>query len=99
MTTPRNLSIKEIREITRRLEEVLKDYQHFRLMDPKYILLDHSDFLRLFKISPRTSSYWREKKVIPYYAVKGKIYFRLSDIHDLLEKNKVENLPEKDADL
>lgn len=97
MKTPENLSISQLREIHRRLDELQKKYRQLRLLDPQYILLDHADFLQLFKISRRTSSNWREKQLLPYYVLKGKIYFRLSDIHELLEKNKVEAKPQQDA--
>ncbi|MGY5846623.1 helix-turn-helix domain-containing protein [Salegentibacter sp. HM20] len=97
MKKPDHLSIKEIREINRKLEGLLKKYQQYRLLEPQFILLDHADFLQLFKISRRTSLSWREQKIIPYYVVVGKIYFRLSDIQELLDKHKVQFKPQQDV--
>ena len=94
-----HFSIKEIREISERMDELLRKYNQFRQIDPKYILLDHADFLQLFKISSRTSFSWRSQDLLPHYVIGSKIYFRLTDIQELLEKHKIEKQPEKDADL
>lgn len=49
--------------------------------------IDNSDFIRVMHISKRTAQDWRDKKVIPYIKIRGKIYYQVKDIKALLEKH------------
>ena len=43
----------------------------------------------LLGVEKRTVSTWREEGIISYSKVLGKIYFKVQDIIDMLEKHKV----------
>ena len=47
-------------------------------------LLDNQDVLQMLKISSRTLQRYRSDKKIPYYTISGKLYYKLSDVHQLV---------------
>lgn len=49
-------------------------------------LLDNQDMCQLFKIAKRTLAGYRQKKLIPYYILDGKAYYKASEIQSLLKK-------------
>ena len=89
MSEQQNLSVARIREIEEKLEWLSRKSHRKEFVDPKKIVLDHFEFLELFKISRRTSQHWRAHFKIPHSRIGGRIYFQLSDIRKLLEAQKV----------
>ena len=83
-----------------RIEEMFrKVMERFDLLDEKLTvkeqtvhpldgekLLDTQDMCLLFKISKRTLAGYRQKKLIPYYAIDGKTYYKASEVLELLKK-------------
>lgn len=55
-------------------------------------VIDNYRFLELMKISSKTAQYWRNKEIIGYSMIGNKIYYRVSDIKDLLDRYHVEPL-------
>lgn len=51
--------------------------------------LDKQDLLQWLHISERTLQGWRSKGLLPYSAIGGKLYYRLSDVEALLEQHLV----------
>ncbi|QEC68747.1 helix-turn-helix domain-containing protein [Panacibacter ginsenosidivorans] len=49
--------------------------------------LDNQEFLQLMHISKRTAQNWRDDGVIPFSQIGYKIYYRMSDIQNLLDRN------------
>ncbi|MDM1415695.1 helix-turn-helix domain-containing protein [Myroides odoratimimus] len=47
-------------------------------------LLDNQDVLQILKISPRSLQRYRSDKKLPYYRLKGKIYYKLSDVQQFI---------------
>ncbi|APA93636.1 MULTISPECIES: helix-turn-helix domain-containing protein [Myroides] len=47
-------------------------------------LLDNQDVLQILKISSRSLQRYRSDKKLPYYRLKGKIYYKLSDIQQFI---------------
>lgn len=47
-------------------------------------LLDNQDVLQLLKISSRSLQRYRSAKKLPYYTISGKLYYKLSDVHQLI---------------
>ncbi|MCC9043593.1 helix-turn-helix domain-containing protein [Myroides sp. M-43] len=47
-------------------------------------LLDNQDVLQILKVSSRSLQRLRSQKLLPYYKVRGKIYYKLSDVQQLL---------------
>lgn len=56
--------------------------------NPYLTFFDNSEFQRVMNISPRLCQKWRDENIINYSMIGGKIYFTLTDIIDLLNKNK-----------
>ncbi len=57
--------------------------------------VDNNQFMDLMKLSRRTAQTWRDEGIIPYYMIGAKIYYKISDIEALLEKNKIERADER----
>jgi hypothetical protein len=53
---------------------------------PQESFLDNAEFIRLMKISKRTAQTWRDEKVISYSQVGAKLYYKLSDVENLLRQ-------------
>lgn len=53
------------------------------------VFLDNQEFLQVMNISKRTAQQWRDSGIIAYSQVGAKIYYRFSDIEDLLNKNHI----------
>lgn len=47
-------------------------------------LLDNQDLMVSFKISARSLQRYRSSGKLPYYTISGKIYYKLSDVHQFL---------------
>ena len=73
--------------ILSKLEQIIKNQKIKTDENPKYVLLDTADVLQLFKISKETAINWRAEGILPFSQIKGKIYYRLSDINKLKNKN------------
>jgi hypothetical protein len=50
-------------------------------------LLDNQDVLQLLKISSRSLQRYRTDKKLPYYTISGKLYYKLSDVHQLIRNS------------
>ena len=51
-------------------------------------IINNVELCDLLKISSKTASNWRDEGILAYYQIKGKIYYKLSDINNLINKNK-----------
>lgn len=49
--------------------------------------LDSQEVLRALNISPRSLQGLRDSKQLPFSRVRGKLYYRLSDLEKLMEDN------------
>ena len=58
---------------------------------PSEQYLDNQEFLLLMKISKRTAQTWRDEGKISFSQVGNKIYYRLSDVEDLLQKHYIKS--------
>jgi hypothetical protein len=56
---------------------------------PSENYLDNQEFLLLMKISKRTAQTWRDEGKISFSQVGNKIYYRLSDVEELLQKHYI----------
>ncbi|MGG7437375.1 helix-turn-helix domain-containing protein [Chryseobacterium arthrosphaerae] len=66
-------------------EQMLKSQSRFIEIDGEQ-LLDNQDVLQLLKISSRSLQRYRTDKKLPYYTISGKLYYRLSDVHQLIRE-------------
>lgn len=62
--------------------------QNFKTkLGPNYNMISNNQFIELFNISSGTATNWREKEVLPYIKIEEKIYYKLSDVKKLIDKN------------
>lgn len=50
-------------------------------------LLDNQDLAQMLKVSNRTLQRYRTDGKIAYYTISGKIYYKVSDVHEFLREN------------
>lgn len=50
-------------------------------------LLDNQDLLQMLKISNRSLQRYRSIGKLPYYTISGKLYYKLSDIHQFIRES------------
>ncbi|MBL4587465.1 MAG: helix-turn-helix domain-containing protein [Flavobacteriales bacterium] len=55
--------------------------------DPENVWLDNQEFCQLLKISKRTAQNYRDNGIVPFSQMASKVYYRLSDVHAMLEKH------------
>jgi hypothetical protein len=51
--------------------------------------IDNSEFIQRMKISKRTAQTWRDEKRISYSQIGAKIYYKLSDVENLLVQSSI----------
>lgn len=77
-------------EITNKLSEISKKLDHANKKNPLTdVWLDIFETCMLLKISKRTLQSYRDKLVLPFSQIGGKIYFRAADIEQHLMKHYV----------
>lgn len=57
--------------------------QHF----PNDPFIDNSKFIELMGISAKTAQTWRDQGIVDFIQINNKIYYRISSIKELLDKN------------
>jgi hypothetical protein len=55
--------------------------------DPKNIIYDNQEFIKLMNISKRTAQQWRDKNIVGFFQVGNKIYYSQEDVQKLLNAN------------
>ena len=60
-------------------------------------LLDNQDLLQMLKISNRSLQRYRSIGKLPYYTISGKLYYKLSDVHQFIRESFNPPLPKLDA--
>lgn len=78
--------ISGIRNLTKRVRATAQT--HHPLFDGELYLTGQEVCKRLF-ISPRTLQDYRDKKILPYTQIAGKILYRLSDLNRILQEKYI----------
>lgn len=65
------------------LQNTFLNKQDF-ISDP---FIDNARFMQLMGISVKTAQSWRDSGLVSFSQIGNKIYYRVSDIKELLEKN------------
>lgn len=76
--------ISGIQEVGKRFQEIAQT--HRPLFDGELYLTGREVCEKLF-ISPRTLQDYRDKGILPYTQIAGKILYRVSDLNQLLQEN------------
>ncbi len=77
---------EELQEVVDRLDKIeyiLKAKQE-KVEDP---FLDSQEFLQLMNISKRTAQTWRDEAIVPFSQIGSKIYYKMSDVKQLLDRH------------
>ena len=80
------LSEQQYTDLVNRLETLNKKLEE-KQKKPEATFLDNQEFIQLMHISKRTAQTWRDSEVISYSQIGSKIYYRMSDVQKLLDKN------------
>lgn len=51
------------------------------------LFLDNNEVCKMLRLSSRTLQDYRDKGLIAFYKLEGKILYKMSDIHKMLENN------------
>ena len=85
--------IESLKEVSQKHEKLLERLDNLMLelnknrklpADPFF---SNDEFMDLMSISVRTAQLWRDQRLISYSQISGKIYYRMSDIQQLLDDN------------
>ena len=80
------LSTQQYKDLVNRLDELNKQLEE-KQKKPQDTFLDNQEFLQLMNISKRTAQTWRDEGVVSFSQIGSKIYYRMSDVQKLLDKN------------
>jgi DNA-binding MarR family transcriptional regulator len=82
-------------EILKRIDQQVRVISKYMKLDSSLdenaIFFDNTEFQYLMNISKRTAQSCRDEGIISYSQIGNKIYYKLSDIKKLLEKNYINN--------
>lgn len=79
---------KVLQEILDKLT-VIEQRSEISEESPKHKWLDNQEFCQLLKICKRTAQSYRDDGLVTFSQIGSKVYYKLSDVHELLENNKV----------
>lgn len=79
------------------LMEVVKEAKNQRAQVDGEELLDNQDILQMLKISSRSLQRYRSSGRLAYYTISGKIYYKLSDVHQFIRESFTMHAPRAKA--
>ena len=77
-------------------EKIVQAEQRHNSIDGEE-LLDNQDVLQMLKISSRSLQRYRSEGRLPYYTISGKLYYKLSDVHQFIRDSFHRKRPDIDA--
>lgn len=80
------LSVQQYKDLVNRLDVLNKKLEE-KQKSPNDTFLDNQEFLQLMNISKRTAQSWRDEGKVSFSQIGSKIYYRMSDVQNLLDKN------------
>ena len=80
------LSTQQYKDLVNRLDDLNKQLEE-KQKKPQDTFLDNQEFLQLMNISKRTAQTWRDEGIVSFSQIGSKIYYRMSDVQKLLDKN------------
>lgn len=67
--------------------EAINNRLNAKEKEPKEQWLDNQELMQLLKISKRTAQHYRDSGLISFSQVGNKIYYKLSDVEELLKSH------------
>lgn len=84
-------ALNQIETILNRLESLTLELKEKQKTDFKHVFYDHVEFCDIMNISSSTAQIWRNEGFIRYTKIKGKFYYKRSDIEDMLNEYSIKN--------
>ena len=81
------------------LSEHMHNLQNKRSTIDGEELLDNQDVLQILKISSRSLQRYRSSGKLAYYTISGKIYYKLSDVHQFIRDSLNPTFPKRKENL
>ena len=81
------------------LSEHMHNLQNERSTIDGEELLDNQDVLQILKISSRSLQRYRSSGKLAYYTISGKIYYKLSDVHQFIRDSLNATFPKRKENL
>ena len=80
------LTQEQYNEIITRMDEIKSEIKGTSKSSENEFV-DNADFIKLMNISKRTAQAWRDEGKISFSQVGGKIYYKMSDVQEMLKHN------------
>ena len=80
------LTSEQYKELVVRLDKLNSTLESNQKL-PQETFLDNQEFIQLMNISKRTAQTWRDEGIVSFSQIGSKIYYRMSDVQKLLDKN------------
>jgi hypothetical protein len=91
MNTELKKAIERIESIENQLLKLTFDVLRKQSNLPESMFFDNSEFIQIMNISKRTAQIWRDTGIIRYSQIGSKIYYKLTDINNLINENLIKN--------
>lgn len=78
-------SINEWKMIKTQIDSLMNVLKSDMIKEPSLMILDNSDFKKIFKITDKTAQRWRDKNLVGYSKINGNIYYTIKDVMDLYQ--------------
>ena len=80
------LTQEQYNEIITRMDEIKSEIKGTSESSSNEFV-DNVDFIKLMNIRKRSAQTWRDEGKISFSQVSGKIYYRMADVHGMLNHN------------
>lgn len=80
------ITSQEYQDLVKRLDDITKKLSA-KEKATKEAWLDNQEFMQLLKISRRTAQNYRDTNMIAFSIIGNKIYYKVSDVEELLNRH------------
>jgi len=80
------LQSEAFHEIMKKMEDIQKQLKA-KEKEPKDIWIDNDELAKMLKVTKRTIQNYRDNGIISFSQIGSKLYYRLSDVEDMLMKH------------
>ena len=81
-----NITSREYQDLLTRLDDISKKLSA-KEKATKEAWLDNQEFMQLLKVSRRTAQNYRDSNLIAFSIIGNKIYYKVSDVEELLNRH------------
>ncbi len=80
------ISSQEYQDLLKRLDDISQKLSVKEKVTTEQ-WLDNQEFMQLLKVSRRTAQNYRDSNLIAFSIIGNKIYYKISDVEDLLNRH------------